>query len=78
MLTEARTRGAARCGARGAQLPITYASSSSVYGTNKLIPFSELHQVDSQASLYGATKKANENIAHVYHQARGPLAPGGG
>ena len=46
-------------------VPITYASSSSVYGTNKKIPFSEQHQVDSQASLYGATKKSNENIAHV-------------
>lgn len=52
-------------------LPITYASSSSVYGTNKLIPFSEKHQVDSQASLYGATKKSNENIAHVYHSLHG-------
>ena len=52
-------------------VPITYASSSSVYGTNKVIPFSEKHQVDSQASLYGATKKANENIAHVYHSLHG-------
>ena len=42
-----------------------------VYGTNKVIPFSEKHQVDSQASLYGATKKANENIAHVYHSLHG-------
>ena len=33
-------------------VPITYASSSSVYGTNTLIPFSESHRVDSQASLY--------------------------
>ena len=52
-------------------IPITYASSSSVYGTNKQIPFSEKHQVDSQASLYGATKKSNENIAHVYHSLHG-------
>ena len=52
-------------------VPITYASSSSVYGTNKVIPFSEKHQVDSQASLYGATKKSNENIAHVYHSLHG-------
>jgi len=52
-------------------VPITYASSSSVYGTNKKIPFSEAHQVDSQASLYGATKKSNENIAHVYHSLHG-------
>jgi len=48
-------------------IPITYASSSSVYGLNTKIPFHESHQVDSQASLYGATKKSNENIAHVYH-----------
>ena len=52
-------------------VPITYASSSSVYGTNTKIPFSETHQVDSQASLYGATKKANENIATVYHKLHG-------
>ena len=49
------------------EIPIVYASSSSIYGLNKLTPFSEKHQADSQASLYGATKKANENIAHVYH-----------
>ena len=48
-------------------VPITYASSSSVYGINTEVPFSESHRVDSQVSLYGATKKANENIAHVYH-----------
>jgi len=48
-------------------VPIAYASSSSVYGLNTQIPFSETHQVDRQASLYGATKKSNENIAHVYH-----------
>ena len=48
-----------------------YASSSSVYGLNELIPFSEKHRVDSQASLYGATKKANENLAHVYHHLHG-------
>ena len=49
------------------KIPIVYASSSSIYGLNKLTPFSEKHQADSQASLYGATKKANENIAHAYH-----------
>jgi len=48
-------------------VPIAYASSSSVYGINTEVPFSEEHRVDSQVSLYGATKKANENIAHVYH-----------
>ena len=48
-------------------VPIAYASSSSVYGINTEVPFSEGHRVDSQVSLYGATKKSNENIAHVYH-----------
>ena len=52
-------------------IPITYASSSSVYGLNTQIPFSETHRVDTQASLYGATKKSNENIAHVYHHLHG-------
>uniref|UniRef100_A0A7S0JJC4 NAD(P)-binding domain-containing protein n=2 Tax=Calcidiscus leptoporus TaxID=127549 RepID=A0A7S0JJC4_9EUKA len=52
-------------------IPITYASSSSVYGINKKIPFQESDRIDSQASLYGATKKANENIAHVYHHLHG-------
>ncbi len=51
--------------------PITYASSSSIYGINKRIPFSEAHRADEQASLYGATKKSNENIAHVYHHLHG-------
>ena len=35
------------------------------------IPFSAKHVVDKQASLYGATKKSNENIAHVYHHLHG-------
>ena len=52
-------------------LPITYASSSSVYGLNTEIPFSEKHRIESQASLYGATKEANERIAHVYHHLHG-------
>lgn len=43
-----------------------YASSSSVYGNNKKIPFSESDSVDAPASPYAATKKANELIAHVY------------
>jgi len=43
-----------------------YASSSSVYGANKKIPFSEKHNVDHPLSLYGATKRANELIAHAY------------
>tara|TARA_Y100000768_G_C23990153_1_gene691891 strand:- start:5668 stop:6627 length:960 start_codon:yes stop_codon:yes gene_type:complete len=43
-----------------------YASSSSVYGGNKTIPFSENHSVDLPISLYGATKRANELIAYTY------------
>ena len=43
-----------------------YASSSSVYGGNTLMPFSEDHAVDHPVSLYGATKKSNELIAHTY------------
>lgn len=44
----------------------SYASSSSVYGLNKNIPFSELHNVDHPISLYAASKKSNELIAHTY------------
>ena len=43
-----------------------YASSSSVYGGNKKIPFKENHSVDHPISLYAATKKANEVMAHSY------------
>jgi UDP-glucuronate 4-epimerase len=43
-----------------------YASSSSVYGDNPKIPFSVDDRVDSPVSLYGATKKANELMAHAY------------
>ena len=43
-----------------------YASSSSVYGGNKKIPFSESDNVDHPISLYAATKKSNELIAHTY------------
>jgi UDP-glucuronate 4-epimerase len=46
---------------------ITYASSSSVYGLNQKIPFEEKDPTDHPANLYGATKKANEAIAHAYH-----------
>ena len=45
---------------------LVYASSSSVYGGNQKIPFSELDRVDSPVSLYAATKKANELMAHTY------------
>jgi len=43
-----------------------FASSSSVYGANKKIPFSEKDNVDHPVSLYAATKKSDELIAHVY------------
>tara|TARA_B110000438_G_scaffold302232_1_gene359316 strand:+ start:939 stop:1907 length:969 start_codon:yes stop_codon:yes gene_type:complete len=45
---------------------LIYASSSSVYGNNKKIPFSVKDRVDNPISLYAATKKANELIAHSY------------
>lgn len=45
---------------------LVYASSSSVYGKNKTVPFSENQQVDNPISLYAATKKANELLAHTY------------
>lgn len=45
---------------------LVYASSSSVYGGNKEIPFSESANVDNPISLYAATKKANELMAHCY------------
>lgn len=43
-----------------------YASSSSVYGGNKIAPFSTNHNVDHPVSLYAATKKSNELLAHSY------------
>ncbi|WP_321437046.1 NAD-dependent epimerase [uncultured Bacteroides sp.] len=43
-----------------------YASSSSIYGLNEKIPYSEDDQVDKPVSLYAATKKANELMAHAY------------
>lgn len=45
---------------------LMYASSSSVYGANKKIPFSEDDSVDHPVSLYAATKKSNELMAHTY------------
>jgi UDP-glucuronate 4-epimerase len=45
---------------------LVYASSSSVYGGNTRMPFSEHHGVDHPVSLYAATKKANELMAHTY------------
>lgn len=45
---------------------LVYASSSSVYGGNKKLPFAETDRVDHPVSLYAATKKANELMAHTY------------
>lgn len=50
---------------------LIYASSSSVYGNNKKIPFSIEDRTDNQASLYGSTKKANELLAKSYHHLYG-------
>lgn len=49
------------------KIKIIYASSSSVYGKNTKIPFSTTDRTDTPTNLYGATKKANELIAHSYH-----------
>ena len=45
---------------------LVYASSSSVYGTNKKVPYSTDDKVDNPVSLYAATKKSNELLAHAY------------
>jgi len=51
--------------------PVVYASSSSVYGLNTKVPFSEEDRVDHPASLYAATKKSDEMIAHTYYNIYG-------
>jgi len=57
---------------RHAEVPrLVYASSSSVYGGNTKLPFSESDSVDSPVSLYAATKKANELMAHCYSHLYG-------
>ena len=45
---------------------LVYASSSSIYGTNKKVPYSTEDKVDNPVSLYAATKKSNELMAHAY------------
>jgi UDP-glucuronate 4-epimerase len=53
---------------------LVYASSSSVYGANRAMPFSIRHNVDHPLSLYAATKKSNELMAHAYaHLYRLPV-----
>lgn len=50
---------------------LVFASSSSVYGGNERVPFSEADQVDHPVSLYAATKKADELMAHAYSKLYG-------
>lgn len=55
---------------------LVYASSSSVYGANKKVPFSVEDRVDYPVSLYAATKKSNELMAHCYSKLYGIPATG--
>ncbi len=55
---------------------LVFASSSSVYGANTRMPFSVHHNVDHPVSLYAATKKANELMAHTYSHLYGLPATG--
>ncbi len=55
---------------------LVYASSSSVYGGNTKLPFSESDPVDRPVSLYAATKKSNELMAHAYSHVSGLPATG--
>ncbi len=57
-------------GAKGVE-HLVYASSSSVYGSNKKIPYSTDDKVDNPVSLYAATKKSNELLAHSYTKLYG-------
>ena len=60
------------CCRHAAKVPrLVFASSSSVYGGNKKMPFEESDQVDTPVSLYAATKKANELMAHTYSHLYG-------
>ncbi|CAA0809563.1 UDP-glucuronate 4-epimerase 3 [Striga hermonthica] len=59
------------CKSANPQPSIVWASSSSVYGLNTKVPFSEKDQTDRPASLYAATKKAGEEIAHTYNHIYG-------
>src|SRR5215469_15885454 len=64
-------------GCRGAKSRhLVYASSSSVYGANTHFPFATAQNVDHPLSLYGATKKANELMAHAYAHLFGLPATG--
>lgn len=62
--------------ARLGGLPVVYASSSSVYGANEKIPFAEQDRVDHPVSVYAATKRAGELLAHAYRETRGVVSTG--
>ena len=55
---------------------LIYASSSSVYGGNSLVPFSENHNVDNPTSIYAVTKKSNELMARCYNNLFGLRSTG--
>ncbi|KAJ7530551.1 hypothetical protein O6H91_14G007900 [Diphasiastrum complanatum] len=59
------------CKTANPQPAVVWASSSSVYGLNTKVPFSEIDRTDRPASLYAATKKAGEMIAHTYNHIYG-------
>ncbi|KDP22397.1 hypothetical protein JCGZ_26228 [Jatropha curcas] len=59
------------CKSANPQPAIVWASSSSVYGLNTKVPFSEKDRTDRPSSLYAATKKAGEEIAHTYNHIYG-------
>ncbi|XP_078157787.1 UDP-D-glucuronate 4-epimerase 1 [Carex rostrata] len=59
------------CKSADPQPAMVWASSSSVYGLNDKVPFSELDRTDQPASLYAATKKAGEEITHTYNHIYG-------
>ncbi|CAI5520180.1 unnamed protein product [Closterium sp. Naga37s-1] len=59
------------CKAANPQPAVVYASSSSVYGLNSKVPFSEDDRTDRPASLYAATKKADEVLGHTYNHIYG-------
>jgi UDP-glucuronate 4-epimerase len=64
------------CCRRNPPRHLVYASSSSVYGVNRELPWSESQNVDHPVSLYAATKKSNELMAHVYSHLYGVHATG--
>ncbi|XP_010929207.1 UDP-glucuronate 4-epimerase 1 [Elaeis guineensis] len=59
------------CKAADPQPAVVWASSSSVYGLNEKVPFSESDRTDRPASLYAATKKSGEEITHTYNHIYG-------